>query len=116
MKFEKNSVIGIALLAILFIAYFYFTSQGQLELEAKQKQMKEFAALGEAKRAAMIKENEDEMAKLESDFKTFVDGLQKQYSDAQKAKEDGVEKIKNSGLGLLKAVHAHVKKTGKNEL
>ena len=37
MKFDKNSVIGITLLALLFIAYFYFTRQGQLELEAKQK-------------------------------------------------------------------------------
>ncbi|MEY2587269.1 MAG: rane protein insertase YidC [Bacteroidota bacterium] len=37
MKFDKNSVIGISLLAILFIGYFYFTRQGQLELEAKQK-------------------------------------------------------------------------------
>lgn len=44
MKFEKNSVIGIALLAILFIAYFYFTRQGQLELEAKQKQMRDSIA------------------------------------------------------------------------
>ena len=37
MKFDKNSVIGITLLAFLFIGYFYFTRQGQLELEAKQK-------------------------------------------------------------------------------
>ena len=44
MKFEKNSVIGIALLAILFIAYFYFTRQGQLELEAKQKQIRDSIA------------------------------------------------------------------------
>lgn len=44
MKFEKNSVIGIALLAILFIAYFYFTRQGQLELEVKQKQIRDSIA------------------------------------------------------------------------
>lgn len=39
MKFDKNSVIGITLLAFLFIGYFYFTRQGQIELEAKQKHM-----------------------------------------------------------------------------
>lgn len=44
MKFEKNSVIGIALLAILFIAYFYFTRQGQIELEAKQAQIRDSIA------------------------------------------------------------------------
>jgi YidC/Oxa1 family membrane protein insertase len=44
MKFEKNSVIGIALLAILFIAYFYFTRQGQIELEAKQSQIRDSIA------------------------------------------------------------------------
>lgn len=44
MKFEKNSVIGIALLAILFIAYFYFTRQGQIELEAKQQQIRDSIA------------------------------------------------------------------------
>ncbi|MFN5439968.1 MAG: membrane protein insertase YidC [Bacteroidota bacterium] len=39
MKFDKNSVIGITLLAFLFIGYFYFTRQGQMELEAKQKRV-----------------------------------------------------------------------------
>jgi len=39
MKFEKNSVIGVVLLALLFIGYFYFTRVGQLELEAKQKRV-----------------------------------------------------------------------------
>ena len=37
MKFDKNSVIGVSLLALLFIGYFYFTRVGQLELQAKQK-------------------------------------------------------------------------------
>ncbi|MFM1963132.1 MAG: rane protein insertase YidC [Bacteroidota bacterium] len=37
MKFDKNSVIGVSLLALLFIGYFYFTRVGQLEMQAKQK-------------------------------------------------------------------------------
>jgi YidC/Oxa1 family membrane protein insertase len=44
MKFEKNSVIGFVLLAGLFMAYFYFTRVGQLELEAKQKQVRDSLA------------------------------------------------------------------------
>jgi YidC/Oxa1 family membrane protein insertase len=37
MNFEKNSVIGMVLLAFLLFGYFYFTRQAQLELEVKQK-------------------------------------------------------------------------------
>ena len=44
MKFEKNSVIGIVLLAILFFAYFYYTRQAQIELEAKQAQIRDSIA------------------------------------------------------------------------
>ncbi len=39
MNIDRNSVIGFVLLALLFFGYFYFTRQGQIELEAKQKRM-----------------------------------------------------------------------------
>jgi len=83
--------------------------------DAKKKQIGEFQALGDASRETMIKEKEEEMTKLESDFKTFVDGLQKSYTEANEKKDKAVEDLKNSGLGLLKSVHAHEKKT-KSEL
>ena len=41
MKLDKNSVIGFVLLALLFFGYFYFTRQGQIELEKKQKQIQD---------------------------------------------------------------------------
>ena len=44
MKFEKSSVIGIVLLGILLIGYFYFTRQGQIQLEAKQKHLQDSIA------------------------------------------------------------------------
>lgn len=44
MKFDKNSVIGFVLLAGLFLGYFYFTRVGQIELEAKQKQIRDSLA------------------------------------------------------------------------
>ncbi|MFM7222062.1 MAG: membrane protein insertase YidC [Bacteroidota bacterium] len=44
MKLEKNSVIGMVLLAGLFIAYFYFTRQGQIELEMKQQRIRDSLA------------------------------------------------------------------------
>merc|ERR1712151_782972 len=78
--------------------------------DAKKKQIEEFKALGAEKREVSIKDKEDEMEKLEADFKTFVDGLQKSYQEASDKKEKDIEALKNSGLGLLKAVHAHEKK------
>ena len=44
MKFDKNSVIGFVLLAGLLLGYFYFTRVGQLELEEKQKQIRDSLA------------------------------------------------------------------------
>ena len=44
MKLDRNSVIGFVLLALLFFGYFYFTRQGQVELEAKQKRMQDSLA------------------------------------------------------------------------
>ncbi|CAK9091838.1 Protein disulfide-isomerase-like protein EhSep2 [Durusdinium trenchii] len=79
---------------------------------AKKKMLDEFMAMDSAKREAMIKENsgEDEMEKLESGFKTFVEGLQKQYQESSDKKDADVEAIKSSGLGLLKAVQNYAKK------
>eukprot|EP00932_Pfiesteria_piscicida_P020794 SRR837773.76.p1 GENE.SRR837773.76~~SRR837773.76.p1 ORF type:complete len:169 (-),score=96.75 SRR837773.76:3-509(-) len=84
--------------------------------DAKKAQIKTFLAMSQADRDAAIKEKEAELSKLESDFKTFVEGLQKTYSEANEKKDKDVEAVKSSGLGLLKAVHAHVKKGGSTEL
>jgi len=84
--------------------------------DAKKAQIKEFMGMSQADRDKAIKEKEGQLEKLESDFKSFVDGLQKQYSDANEKKEKDVEAIKTSGLGLLKSVHSHIKKTGNAEL
>jgi len=83
--------------------------------EDKKKTIAEYVAMGAEKRAATIKEKDGELETLEKNFKEFVDGLQKQYTEASEKKEKDAEAIKNSGLGLLKAVHAHEKKA-KSEL
>ncbi|MEY3432419.1 MAG: hypothetical protein RL131_355, partial [Bacteroidota bacterium] len=44
MNLDKNSVIGMVLLALLFFGYFYFTRQGQIELEQKQKRIQDSLA------------------------------------------------------------------------
>merc|ERR1711871_1560655 len=49
------------------------------------------------------------------DFKKFVEGLQKQYEEGMKKKDDAIAAVKASGLGLMKAVKAAAAK-GKDEL
>jgi len=93
-------------------------SPSNIELceDAKKAQIKEFMAMGTAERETLVKTKEAELEKVESGFKTLVDGLQKQYTEANEKKDKDIEAIKSSGLGLLKSVHAHVKKTGSSEL
>merc|ERR1712038_1428200 len=78
--------------------------------DAKKKQIATFQAMSASEREKTIAEKEKAITKLESDFKTFVDGLQKSYTEANEKKDKDVEELKNSGLGILKAVHAHAKK------
>jgi len=82
----------------------------------KKAQIKEFAKMSAADREKAIKDKEGEIEKLESDFKAMLEGLQKQYSEASEKKESDMQAMKDSGLGLLKSVNAHIKKTGKSEL
>jgi hypothetical protein len=83
--------------------------------DAKKVQIAEFTNMGAEKRDVMIKEKEAESAKLEEDFKAFVEGLQKQYKDESEKKDKAVEDLKTQGLGLLKAVQNHETKA-KQEL
>jgi hypothetical protein len=82
--------------------------------DEKKAVIAKFQAMSAGDLAASIKEKEDEMAKLETDFKAYVEGLNKQYQDKSKEKDDAVEATKNSGLGMMKAVAAAGK--GKEEL
>jgi len=81
----------------------------------KKALIESFSKMDSAKLESLIKEKNDEVDKLEKDFKTFVDGLQKSYQEASDKKEKDVAAVKDSGLGLMKAVAAH-KKSAKSEL
>merc|ERR1719160_713600 len=83
--------------------------------DEKKASIEKFSAMSAADLEAAIKEKTDAAEKLETDFKEFVEGLQKQYTEASEKKEKDVEEVKNSGLGLMKAVAAH-NKAGKSEL
>merc|ERR1712003_155444 len=81
----------------------------------KKAKIEEFSKLSVEDRDERIKDKEAEIEKAETDFKTFVEGLQKQYQEASDKKDKDVEAIKAGGLGLLKSVHAFEKKQ-KSEL
>jgi len=82
----------------------------------KKAQIEEFMKLSDADLKAKITEKTKAMEKLESDFKTFVDGLQKSYTEANEKKDADLKAIKDSGLGLMKSVQAHQAKAAKSEL
>merc|ERR1712194_871873 len=83
--------------------------------DEKKALIEKFSKMADADLVSAIKEQTDAAEKLETDFKTFVEGLQKQYTEANEKKDKDVEEMKNSGLGLMKAVSAH-QKAGKSEL
>ena len=72
----------------------------------KKAEIKKFQDMSDEDLDKAIKEKEDEQEKAESDFKTYVENLQAQYREAMEAKDAAVEAVKNSGLGLMKAVQA----------
>jgi hypothetical protein len=92
-------------------------SPGNLDLcdADKKKQIEEFMAMGADALEAKIKEKKGESDQLEATFKEEVKKLQATYEKLQKDKEEGLKAVKESGLGLMSAVAAHMKTT-KSEL
>mmetsp|Transcript_54353 Transcript_54353/g.128366 ORF Transcript_54353/g.128366 Transcript_54353/m.128366 type:complete len:169 (+) Transcript_54353:169-675(+) len=85
--------------------------------DAEQKaKIAELQALSAADLDAKIQAGDDEMKAAEKNFESEVQKLQNAYQQLQKDKEAKLEEIKNSGLGLMKAVRAAQKSGGKTEL
>merc|ERR1712037_683677 len=76
----------------------------------KKALIQKFQAMTAGDLDAAIKEKDDAMKKAESDLEAFVKGLQKQYEEANTKKDADVAAIKDSGLGMMKAVKAAGKK------
>jgi len=83
--------------------------------DEKKTLIEKFSKMSESDLVSAIKEQTDAAEKLETDNKAFLESLQAQYKEANEKKDKEVEEIKNSGLGLMKAVSAH-QKAGKSEL
>merc|ERR1711939_317316 len=66
--------------------------------DEKKAAIEKFQAMSGADLDSFIEESQKKMETAESDFKKFVEGLQKQYEEENKKKDEVVEEIKNSGL------------------
>jgi Thioredoxin len=83
----------------------------------KKAEIQKFMGMEVEKLEAMIAEKEAALAQIETDFETFVEGLQKAYEDMTVKNQEEKDAIKKSGLGLMKAVRASlVAKDAKDEL
>ncbi len=45
MQFDKNAILGFVLLAVMFLGFFYFTRQGQLDVEKQQRHIQDSLAM-----------------------------------------------------------------------
>lgn len=84
----------------------------------KKASIEEFTQMKAEDREARIKEGTDKLEDIEKTFKKDVEELQATYDGVNKKKDADLKAIKDSGLGLLKAVHQSEakKESGKTEL
>jgi len=76
-------------------------------------------ALSDEEIATQIADGDKKIADADTTFNTDLEALQNKYQELVKAKEETIKAVKASGLGMLKAVQAHKKKSasaGKAEL
>lgn len=76
-------------------------------------------ALSDDEIAKQIEEGEKKISDADTTFNTELEKLQASYQALVKTKEETIAAVKKSGLGMLKAVQAHKKKSaagGKSEL
>jgi len=81
----------------------------------KKKEIEKFMAMDPKALSDAIDEKVKEQSDTEEKFKKEVEALQAKYESLEKEKKEKLEEIKNSGLGMMKAVQAS-KKSDKEEL
>ena len=86
--------------------------------DEKKAEIARLQALPAEELQSLVDAKSADIESAEADFKKGVEGLQKRYEELQKEKEEKLEAIKDSGLGLMKAVSKHAAKVaaGSDEL
>lgn len=74
--------------------------------DTQKAEIKKYQDMSADELSQAIKAKEQEQEAAEETFKTEVGKLQKAYEQLQKDKEDTLDQIKKSGLGMMKAVKA----------
>jgi len=69
-------------------------------------------ALSDDEIATQITDGDKKIADADTHFNTELEKLQEAYQTLTKNKEATIAEVKKSGLGMLKAVQAHKKKSG----
>jgi hypothetical protein len=82
----------------------------------KKAEIEKFMAMTADELDVLIKEKDKLLEEAEENFKTAVNELQENYQKLQTAKDETLEAVKNSGLGLMKACKAALGKKGSDEL
>jgi len=82
--------------------------------EEKKKKITELQAMSDADLSAQIEKIEGEIKEVSDNFDKAVEELQKTYEELEKTKAEKTKELKDSGLGLMKAVLAS--KGSKEEL
>jgi len=74
--------------------------------DEKKAQIKKLQAMSEADLQKAVDEKEEETKEAGKTFESEVEKLQKRYEELDKEKTEKIAAIKDSGLGLMKAVLA----------
>jgi hypothetical protein len=82
----------------------------------KKAEINKFLAMADDELEKLIAEKEKLMEETEENFKQGVTELQETYQKLMADKDQTLEEIKNSGLGLMKACKSHKGKNGSDEL
>jgi len=83
--------------------------------DEKKAEIQKFQGMASADLDAAIAAEEKKLEEAEAEFKAEVQKLQDKYSQLSTEKDEKIEAVKNSGLGLMKAVKASAP-TGSDEL
>jgi hypothetical protein len=84
--------------------------------DEKKAEIEKLQAMSSEDLDKAISDKEEGLAAAEKTFETEVEKLQKKYQSLMEEKDATIKAVKDSGLGLMKAVKSAAKDKGKDEL
>lgn len=81
----------------------------------KKAQIEKYMAMSDDDLSAAVKTEEEKLTQAEEDFKEAVSKLQAEYQKLSEDKDAAIAAVKDSGLGLMKAVLSSKKSSDKKD-